>query len=53
MSTKKVNLLELSDSEKAIIIREAKTYLHKQVSEARLFRICSILQLQLLKILIS
>jgi hypothetical protein len=38
MSTKTVNLLELSDSEKTRIIEKAKIILEQQVSEARLFR---------------
>ncbi len=38
MSTRKVNLLELSDTEKARITKEAKISLLRQVSEARLCR---------------
>jgi hypothetical protein len=38
MSAKKVNLLELSDPEKARIIKEAKISLLRQVAEARLCR---------------
>jgi len=36
MSTKKVDLLELSDSERTKIIKEAKACLLQQVEEARL-----------------
>jgi len=38
MNPTKVNLLELSDSEKIRIIRDAKNILLQQVSEARLCR---------------
>ena len=38
MNTRKVNLLKLSESEKETIIRKARTYLSKQVSEERMCR---------------
>jgi hypothetical protein len=38
MNTKKPNLLELSDSEKINLIKEAKTNLVQQVLEERLCR---------------
>jgi hypothetical protein len=38
MSTKKVDLLELSDSERMKIIKEAKASLLRQVEEARLYQ---------------
>ncbi|MGD0644322.1 MAG: hypothetical protein ABSA75_05395 [Candidatus Bathyarchaeia archaeon] len=38
MSTKKTNLLELSDSERMRILNEAKMSLLRQVEEARLYQ---------------
>jgi hypothetical protein len=35
METQKINWLDLSDSQKAIVLEQARTYLRQQVAEAK------------------